>query len=144
MREGAGIFDVSHMGRFVVSGPGASDSLQRMLTNDLGRLASCRCQYTLLCNASGGIIDDLIVGRGETEQAPWWLVVNAANRERDLDWLRDHAPTGVEIRDRTGETALLALQGPAAAALLLAEGLDVEGLRSFAWCDGRVAGISNT
>lgn len=144
VREAAGLFDVSHMGRFLVSGPGTGSFLQGMLTNDILKIGPRRCQYTLLCNPSGGIIDDLIVGRGESEEDPWWLVVNAANRERDLEWLREHAPGGVEIRDRTEETALLALQGPAAASLLLTEGLDLETLRSFTWCEAELAGMPLT
>jgi aminomethyltransferase len=144
VREGTGVFDVSHMGRLLVSGPGTPEFLQRMLTNDVGRLGSRRCQYTLLCSASGGIIDDLIVGRGEEAADPWWVVVNAANRERDLAWLRDHAPAGVEVRDRTEETALLAVQGPAAASLLRSQGLDLEELRSFAWREAELAGIPIT
>lgn len=144
VREAAGLFDVSHMGRFLVSGPDAAGFLQRMLSNDILRIDPCRCQYTLLCNPSGGIIDDLIVGRGEAAEDPWWLVVNAANRERDLEWLCEHAPAGLEIRDRTDETALLALQGPAAATMLLSAGLHLEGLRSFAWRRAEMAGIPLT
>ena len=138
IRTVAGVFDVSHMGRFEVRGVGAGELLQRVVTNDLGRLLPNQAQYNLLCRPDGGIVDDLIVYRLEHA---WWLVVNAANREKDADWLRQHAPAGVELVDRSEELALLALQGPAADRLLPAEGVELAGIPSFGVASGTVAGV---
>src|SRR3982074_2817705 len=95
VRTGAGLFDVSHMGRFVVEGEGAGAFLQHLVTNDLTRVGDGRAQYALLCRDDGGIIDDLVVYRGD----PWRVVVNAGNREKDLAWMREHAPPGVTVTD---------------------------------------------
>src|SRR5205807_281463 len=92
VRTGAGLFDVSHMGRFVVEGTAAGDFLQALVTNDVARVGPGRAQYNLLCRPDGGIIDDLVVYRGQADDAPWRVVVNAAYRDKDLDWLREHAP----------------------------------------------------
>jgi aminomethyltransferase len=136
VRTAAGIFDVSHMGRYEVRGNTASEFLQHLVTNDVARLAPNRAQYTLLCQPDGGIIDDLVVYR--TESA-WLVVVNAGNREKDLFWLRDHAPAEVEIVDRSEELSLIALQGPTAEQVLPAEGVDVATIRYFGLGEGLVA-----
>lgn len=143
VRQAAGLFDVSHMGRFDIEGPGAGETLQRLVTNDASVLVPGRAQYTLLCNEDGGVIDDLVVYRaaGAGSGADWRVVVNAANRERDLTWLTEHAPAGVRIRDRSDELALLALQGPLAPQILPAEGVDLDALPYFGCTEGRVAGI---
>jgi aminomethyltransferase len=141
VRSGAGIFDVSHMGRFEVRGDAAGDFLQRVVTNDLSRLDANRAQYTLLCRPDGGIIDDLVVYRTEST---WLVVVNAGNRDKDMAWLRSQLPAGgaVEIVDRSDELGLLALQGPEAEHLLPATGIDLPGLRYFGVAEGgRVAGV---
>lgn len=137
VRERAGLFDVSHMGRFEVHGEGAGEYLQGLVTNDLSRLERGEAQYNLLCDERGGVLDDLVVYRGE----PWRVVVNAANLRADLAWLRERAPAGVRIEDRSRELALLALQGPAAAAILPAEGVDLDHLGFFGWTLGTVAGV---
>jgi len=136
VRRVAGLFDVSHMGRFRIAGDASLDFLQRLVTNDLGPLVHGQAQYSLLCNESGGIIDDLVVYRGSEG---FFVVVNASNREHDLDWFRQHAPSGVEIEDRTFELSLLAFQGPRAEELLPAEGL--QELPYFGFRGGDVAGI---
>jgi aminomethyltransferase len=120
VRTAAGLFDISHMGRFRIGGERAVEFLQGLLTNDLDRIAPGQAQYTLMCNEKGGILDDLVVYWDE--DGPM-TVVNAANRERDLAWMREHAPNGVDIEDRTFELALIALQGPKAEALLPAREL---------------------
>ncbi len=129
VRSSAGVFDVSHMAQFRVFGFGAFDHLQGLLTNDLRKIAAIgKAQYTLMCDEDGGIIDDLIVYH--TGDLEYLVIANAANRHTDLDWIRLHAPTSVELaghtaeeRDPTGvvdlvdesdRTALIALQGPAA------------------------------
>lgn len=119
VRTAAGLFDVSHMGEFSVTGSGAEAFLQRMTTNDVTRLADGQAQYTLLCTSEGGTVDDLLVYRlGENR---YMLVVNASNIEKDLEWLQRHLPVeGVELTDRSPETLLLALQGPLAATILSA------------------------
>ena len=136
VREVAGLFDISHMGRFWVTGDGAFDFLQSLLTNDLSRIGPGRAQYNLMCNEAGGILDDLVVYWGEDA---FIAVVNASNRERDLEWMQTHAPNGVEIEDRTFELSLIALQGPRAEQLLPAGGL--EDLPYFGFRPCKVAGI---
>jgi aminomethyltransferase len=112
VRTDTGVFDVSHMGELEVEGPRAHDLLQSALSNDLDRLAPGEAQYTLLTNESGGIIDDLIVYRlGEHS---YLLVVNAANRESAFSWLKEREIPGSDVRDVSGDCALLAVQGPRA------------------------------
>jgi aminomethyltransferase len=139
VRTGVGLFDVSHMGRFEVGGPGAADFLQRLVTNDLSKLRPGRAQYNLLCRPDGGILDDLVVYRPDQER--WLVVVNAANRDKDWSWLREHAAAGVELADRSEELSLLAVQGPGAERLLPATGLDLAGLPYFGVTTGVVAGV---
>jgi aminomethyltransferase len=110
VREGAGVFDVSHMGQLEVSGPGAREYLQSALTNDVSRLGPGEGQYTLLLQDDGGIIDDLIV-YGLPDR--FLLVVNASNAAACRDWLTERAPAAVEVADRSLEVGMLALQGPA-------------------------------
>jgi aminomethyltransferase len=137
VRKTAGVFDVSHMGRFEVRGAAAGEFLQGVVTNDVGRLAPNRAQYNLLCRPDGGILDDLVVYRS---QRAWLVVVNAANRDKDLSWLRERAPAGVEVADRSDEVGLLALQGPEAERLLPADDVDLSALRYFGIAEGTVAG----
>ncbi|HTR75994.1 MAG TPA: glycine cleavage system aminomethyltransferase GcvT, partial [Solirubrobacterales bacterium] len=112
VRSDAGVFDVSHMGEFEVEGPRAHDLLQSALSNDLDRLAPGEAQYTLLTNADGGIVDDLIAYRlGEHS---YMLVVNAANRAADFAWLKEREVPGSDVRDVSDDHALLAVQGPRA------------------------------
>jgi aminomethyltransferase len=112
VRNGLGIFDISHMGQFVVSGNSAGDWLNRMLTNNISRLAVQQGHYTFLLNDSGGIIDDLIVYRiGEMQ---FLLVVNASKIEEDFDWLEKHQPLGVELTNRSSRFGAVAIQGPSA------------------------------
>ncbi|MCL2324079.1 MAG: glycine cleavage system aminomethyltransferase GcvT [Actinomycetia bacterium] len=111
-RNSVGIFDVSHMGELRLSGAGAKDFLLRMLTNDLERIDEVgAAQYTLMLDEDGHIIDDLIVYNTGGE---YLIVVNASNRETDLEWLSSQAPGDVEIVDESERTALVAVQGPKA------------------------------
>ena len=137
VRNVAGLFDVSHMGRFAVIGDGGFEFLQHLLTNDLAVVDVDRAQYNLMCNESGGIIDDLVVYRGAMGL---FVVVNASNREKDLAWMRQHAPDGVTVEDRTFELALIAFQGPKAAELLPSDAH--AGLPYFGVGDGDVAGVN--
>ncbi len=117
VRQSAGVFDISHMGEFFVSGPGAEAWLNGLLTNDVAKLGVGEGQYTLLLNERGGVIDDLIVYRMEDEH--YFLVVNASKIEEDAAWLRAKLPAaGVTFEDRSAEYAGLAVQGPKAGELL--------------------------
>ncbi|MDI6871516.1 MAG: glycine cleavage system aminomethyltransferase GcvT [Bacillota bacterium] len=112
-REKAGLFDLSHMGEFFVEGPGAEAFLQRLTTNDLGRLAVGQAHYSMLLNPSGGVVDDIVVYR---RTRGFMVVVNGANVTKDWTWVAAQGPgPGVELRDATLETALIAVQGPKAA-----------------------------
>ena len=140
VRTSAGIFDVSHMGRYEVRGDSAGEFLQGMVTNDLSRIGPNRAQYNLLCRPDGGVVDDLVVYRSESA---WLVVVNAANREKDMDWLRGRAPRDVEIVDRSDELSLIALQGPEAERMLPVDGVDLSGVRYFGMASGVLAGAES-
>ncbi|HSV73394.1 MAG TPA: glycine cleavage system aminomethyltransferase GcvT [Chthonomonadales bacterium] len=112
VRSACGVFDISHMGRLKVSGPGAIELLDKATTNDVRGLEPGRAHYTLLTNHDGGIIDDLIIYRLAGDS--FLLVVNAANTTRDLAWLKAHARAEVRISDITPDTAMVAVQGPLA------------------------------
>jgi aminomethyltransferase len=115
VRQAAGLFDISHMGEFEVRGAGATEWLDRMVTNHVAALAVGQALYTPLCRPDGGVVDDLLVYRHADHHV---LVVNAANLAKDLAWLESHRPQGVSLVDRSDATALLAVQGPRAAELL--------------------------
>lgn len=111
-RSRAGLFDVSHMGEVMVTGKNSLSFLQKMLTNDVSKLEPGKAQYTIMCYEYGGTVDDLIVYQLEEEN--YLLVVNAANRKKDFDWLNEHAEVDVHLEDVSDEYVQLALQGPAA------------------------------
>src|SRR5260370_20667480 len=138
VRAVAGLFDVSHMGRFRVAGDSGIDFIQRVVANDVGQLADGQAQYNLMCSEAGGVIDDLVVYRGSDG---FFVVVNAANREKDLEWFRSHAPADVEIEDRTLELGLIAFQGPRAEELLPSEGVYLDAIPYFGFGHGDVAGV---
>ncbi|WAC21810.1 glycine cleavage system aminomethyltransferase GcvT [Luteolibacter sp. SL250] len=110
VREKAGIFDISHMGQFIVGGPGAATWLQKMLTNNIGALEIGQGQYTLMLNERGGVIDDLIVYR--TGENDFFLVVNASMIDEDYEWFIRFQPEDAAIRNESGFWAGLAIQGP--------------------------------
>ena len=134
VREDCGVFDVSHMGRFEFEGPKVPAALQRLLSNDVEKVDVGGAQYTLLTNGTGGIIDDLIVYR--VEGGRFFLIVNASNREADFEWIEGHGGAGTDLRDKTDEFALLAVQGPRAL-----ERLGLEEAPPFTFAMGEVAGI---
>jgi len=117
VRERAGIFDVSHMGEVAVNGPGAPDFVQRLVTNDVGRLVPNQLLYSVMCNERWGIVDDVIVMRGNRDNH-FIIVVNASTREKDVAWMHEHAGSDVEVTDISDEIALIAVQGPHAADIL--------------------------
>jgi aminomethyltransferase len=134
VRADCGVFDVSHMGEFEVEGPRATELLQATLSNDVDKIGPGEAQYTLLTNERGGIIDDLIVYR--LEEVRYLLIVNAANREADLNWLKDQEIRGSDVRDVSDEYALLAVQGPRAI-----ERLGLPDARQFTFAEGEIDGI---
>ena len=112
VRKNAGLFDISHMGRFEVSGDKAFPFIQEIITNDAGQLADKQVLYTPICNEQGGIIDDILVYKWHEKH--FMLVVNCSNAEKDLSWLQKQAANyqPLEIRDLTDRVSLIALQGP--------------------------------
>jgi glycine cleavage system T protein (aminomethyltransferase) len=117
VRERVGIFDVSHMGEVETSGPGAEALLQRLLSNDVSKIAERGAQYSVLCNERGGVLDDLFTYRLGAES--FLTVTNASNHESDLAWFERHAGEhDATVRDRLAEYAMLAVQGPQARALV--------------------------
>jgi aminomethyltransferase len=115
VREGAGLFDIDHMARFAITGSGAEGFLDGLLTVDVPGVPVMKARYALLPYDDGGLVDDAFLYRLDDA---WWLIGNAANREKDLRWLSAHAGAGVALRDLADETCLLALQGPRAQAVL--------------------------
>jgi aminomethyltransferase len=140
VREIAGLFDVSHMGEAEVRGMEAESFLDRITTNDVSAVNPLRAQYTLMLNRAGGVIDDLILYRLEDR---FLLVVNAANVSKDFDWIASHLSGDVDFRNVSAETALLAWQGPRAAAILdpLVD-VDLAGVPSFGISKARLADSS--
>lgn len=110
VREAAGLFDVSHMAELAVRGPQAVEAVDRLVTNNVARLEDGQVLYTAMCRADGGILDDLLVYRHSAEHL--LIVGNAANHERDRDWIAGHLEGEVEFTDESDRTALIALQGP--------------------------------
>ena len=140
VRERAGVFDVSHMGEIETRGPGAEALLQRLLTNDVTRIADHGAQYALLCNEAGGVLDDLFTYRLAPDR--FLTVTNAANHERDLAWFQAHADGfDATVTDRIDDLAMLAVQGPEARALVGAL-TDPQPLPArFATAERTVAGV---
>lgn len=121
VRSKAGLFDVSHMGRLMATGPGAAAFLQRMTTNDVGRLAVGQAHYSMVCNQQGGIKDDIFVYRLKPEE--YLLCVNASNREKIFQWLRNGQPgETVRLDDHSTNLAQIAIQGPLSREILVALG----------------------
>ncbi len=120
VRSKAGLFDVSHMGRFIASGPGAAAFLQRVTTNDVNKLAVGQAQYSMVCNEQGGIKDDIFVYR--LKPAEYLLCINAANRGKIFTWLRQQSDQNFLLEDRSAKLAQIAIQGPLSREILLALG----------------------
>ena len=147
VRERAGMFDVSHMGEVMVTGPGAENFVQRLVSNDVSRLADGQLLYSVMCNDSGGIVDDVIVLR--SRPGHFLIVVNASTREKDVAWMREHLGGDVVLRDRSDDVALLAVQGPRAVDILapltrLDDGSPLEEMRPFFSSGGSLAGITDS
>jgi aminomethyltransferase len=113
VRNGVGVFDVSHMGEFLLSGENALDLIQKVTSNDASTLTIGKAQYSCMPNGNGGIVDDLIIYKIKEEQ--YLLVVNASNIDKDWNWIASHNDLGVEMKNVSEEYSLLAIQGPKAA-----------------------------
>ncbi|MDP3393472.1 glycine cleavage system aminomethyltransferase GcvT [Sediminibacterium sp.] len=143
VRKNAGVFDVSHMGEFILKGENALDLIQRVTTNDASKLVAGQAQYSCLPNATGGIVDDLIVYCVEPNKT-YMLVVNASNIEKDWNWISQFNTKQVEMHNISDKTCLLAIQGPNATKILqpLTE-LDIMNLKYYTFVKGTFAGVEN-
>jgi len=112
VRENLGVFDVSHMGEFLISGPNALELIQKISSNDASKLTDGKAQYTCMPNLDGGIVDDLIIYRMGEEK--YLLVVNASNLDKDWNWIAEHNTMEADMKDLSDEYSLLAIQGPKA------------------------------
>ncbi len=143
VRKNAGVFDVSHMGEFMLKGNKALDLIQRVTSNDASKLVAGKAQYSCLPNENGGIVDDLIVYCIE-ENKVYMLVVNASNIQKDWDWISNHNIENVEMHNISDKTCLLAIQGPDATKILepLTE-VDILNMKYYTFQKGKFAGIDN-
>ena len=142
VRNGVGVFDVSHMGEFYLKGKNALALIQKVTSNDASVLVDGKVQYSCLPNNDGGIVDDLLVYRINEEK--YFLVVNAANIEKDWNWISQHNDFGVEMTNSSDELSLLAVQGPdAAKALQSLTDIDLSAMQYYTFKIGTFAGIEN-
>lgn len=143
VRKNAGVFDVSHMGEFILKGETALDLIQRVTTNDAGKLKAGQAQYSCLPNKTGGIVDDLLVYCIE-ENKVYMLVVNASNIEKDWNWIQSFNTSNTEMHNISDKTCLLAIQGPNATRILqpLTE-TDILNLKYYTFTKGKFAGVDN-
>ena len=143
VRTNAGVFDVSHMGEFILKGEDALDLIQRVTTNDASKLTAGKAQYSCLPNNNGGIVDDLIVYCLEENKA-YMLVVNASNIEKDWKWIQQFNDKKVEMHDISDKTCLLAIQGPNATKILQPlTDMDIMNLKYYTFTRGTFAGVEN-
>ena len=143
VRNNAGVFDVSHMGEFVLKGDRALDLIQRVTTNDASKLSNGKAQYSCLPNNNGGIVDDLLVYCLEENKA-YMLVVNASNIDKDWKWISAHNTDGVEMLNISDKTSLLAIQGPNATKILQPlTDIDILNMKYYTFAKGKFAGVEN-
>jgi aminomethyltransferase len=143
VRKNAGVFDVSHMGEFLLKGSKALSLIQRVTSNDASKLTEGQAQYSCLPNATGGIVDDLIVYCIEYNNL-YMLVVNASNIEKDWNWISSHNTENAEMENISDKTALLAIQGPNATKILQGlTSLDIMNLKYYTFVKGDFAGVNN-
>ena len=142
VRENVGVFDVSHMGEFLVLGPNALELIQKVTSNDASKLVDNQAQYSCLPNATGGIVDDLIVYRINNEK--WLLVVNASNIQKDWDWINSQNEIGAELKNISEDYSLLAIQGPKAVqAMQSLTSIDLSAIKFYHFQIADFAGIDN-
>ncbi|BFG70780.1 glycine cleavage system aminomethyltransferase GcvT [Sediminibacterium sp. KACHI17] len=143
VRNNAGVFDVSHMGEFILKGDKALDLIQRVTSNDASKLTNGKAQYSCLPNEQGGIVDDLIVYCIE-ENKVYMLVVNASNIEKDWNWISKFNTENVEMHNISDKTCLLAIQGPNATKILQPlTDMDIMNLKYYTFTKGKFAGVDN-
>lgn len=143
VRNSVGVFDVSHMGEFILKGENALGLIQRVTSNDAAKLTAGKAQYSCFPNNDGGIVDDLIVYCLEENKA-YMLVVNASNIEKDWNWLQQHNDKEVEMHNISDKTALLAIQGPNATKIMQTlTDEDVMNLKYYTFTKGTFAGVKN-
>jgi aminomethyltransferase len=143
VRKNAGVFDVSHMGEFILKGDKALDLIQRVTSNDASKLTNGKAQYSCLPNEQGGIVDDLIVYCIE-ENKVYMLVVNASNIEKDWNWISRFNTENVEMHNVSDKTCLLAIQGPNATKMLQPlTDMDIMNLKYYTFTKGTFAGVEN-
>lgn len=143
VRNQVGVFDVSHMGEFILKGADALDLIQRVTSNDAARLVEGQAQYSCFTNEQGGIVDDLIVYCLTPNQS-YMLVVNASNIEKDWNWVSKHNTKGVEMHNISEKTCLLAIQGPEANKIVQQlTDTDIMNLKYYTFVRGKVAGVEN-
>jgi aminomethyltransferase len=143
VRKNAGVFDVSHMGEFILRGPNALDLIQRVTSNDASKLTKGKAQYSCLPNNEGGIVDDLLVYCVEDNEV-YMLVVNASNIEKDWDWIQQHNTQNVTMHNISAKTCLLAVQGPNATKILQSlTDMDIMNLKYYTFTKGVFAGVKN-
>lgn len=143
VRNSAGVFDVSHMGEFILRGENALDLIQRVTSNDASVLEDGKAQYSCLPNATGGIVDDLLVYCVEKNKV-YMLVVNASNIEKDWNWISQHNTNGVEMHNISAKTALLAVQGPNATKIVQTmTQMDVLNMPYYSFAKGTLLDIDN-
>ena len=142
VRNAVGVFDVSHMGEFILKGEGAADLVQRVTSNDVYALSPGKAQYSCLPNNDGGIVDDLLVYH--LEDGNYMLVVNASNMEKDWNWISQHNTGGVEMHNISDQTSLLAVQGPKAVeALQSLTDMNLSEIAYYTFTKHRFAGVDN-
>jgi aminomethyltransferase len=141
VREAVGLFDVSHMGEVYLRGPRVREAVERLTTNNVAGAPVGKAVYTLLCLPSGGVVDDCIFYKRSDEE--FFVIVNASNTAKDLEWFREQTMSLCDVVDVSDETALIAVQGPKAIAMVdqLAGGT-LTGLTSFTFTDATVAGVA--
>ena len=143
VRNNAGIFDVSHMGEFVLKGENALALIQAVTSNDASKLKNGQAQYSCLPNETGGIVDDLLVYCLE-ENSSYMLVVNASNIEKDWNWIKERNTMDVEMHNISDKTCLLAIQGPNATKILQSlTSIDLLNMKYYSFEKGKFAGIDN-
>jgi aminomethyltransferase len=142
VRNGAGVFDVSHMGEFTIKGPHALDLIQRVTTNDASKLIDGQAQYSCLPNETGGIVDDLIVYK--IKDNDYLLVVNASNIEKDWNWISQFNVKNAEMKNISDDLCLFAVQGPKATGVLQQlTKVDLAGIKYYHFVSGEFAGIKD-
>ncbi|MEZ4779334.1 MAG: glycine cleavage system aminomethyltransferase GcvT [Flavobacteriaceae bacterium] len=142
VRNSVGVFDVSHMGEFLVTGPNALALIQKVTSNDASKLIDYQAQYSCLPNETGGIVDDLIIYRLNAEK--WVLVVNASNIEKDWNWINKHNTMGAELRNLSDDYSLLAIQGPKAVeAMQSLTSVDLSAIKFYHFTVADFAGIEH-